>query len=551
MKKSLKHLIDFKKVDALLDGFYKSTGFVTAILDLEANVLSQSGWRPICTEFHRVNPGTFKNCVISDTELANKMASGAKYHSYKCLNGLVDVAMPIKIQGEHVANLFSGQFFLEEPDKDSFLRQAKQFGFDEDKYLDALSNVPVVSEEKVKTAMDFLHDMTQFISEQAYRQQEVIDLTRQLRRNEKDLRESQRIAQIGSWRLDVQTNQVFWTEELYNMYGFDPSLPPPPYTEHMKLFTPESWERLTTALSKTVATGIPYTLELETIRKDGSNGWMWVHGEANVDPGGKTKSLWGAAQEITNRKRAEEALKENEWLLREANAQKDKFFSIIAHDLRSPFNSILGLSHLIVDQLKEKDYDGLEEYANILLQSSQRAMNLLVNLLEWTRSKTGRIEYNPEYFELVDFIEETTPLFEDIARQKSITINRSLPSYVPVFADKHMIDTVLRNLISNAVKFTRQGGEVTISAARKQGEVYISVKDNGVGISKNRIEKLFRIDESESTKGTANEQGTGLGLILCKEFVEKHGGRIWVESVIDSGSAFTFTIPEKDSIPGL
>ncbi len=545
MKESIKHLIDFKKVDALLEGFYKSTGFVTAILDLEANVLSQSGWRPICTEFHRVNPGTFKNCVISDTELANKMASGAKYHSYKCLNGLVDVAMPIMIEGEHVANLFSGQFFMEEPDKDSFLRQAKQFGFDEEKYLDALSKVPVVSEEKVKSAMDFLHDMTQFISEQAYRQKEVIDLTRQLRRNEKDLRESQRIAQIGSWRLDVETNQVFWTEELYNMYGFDPTVPPPPYTEHMKLFTPESWERLSTALASTVATGTSYTLELETIKKDGSNGWMWVHGEAIVDTNGKTTSLWGAAQEITNRKRAEEVLKENEWLLREANAQKDKFFSIIAHDLRSPFNSILGFSQLIVDQLKEKDYDGLDEYANILLQSSQRAMNLLVNLLEWTRSKTGRIEYNPEHFELVDFVEQTMPLFEDIARQKSISINLLLPSYLLVFADKHMINTVLRNLISNAVKFTRQGGEVTISAARKQGEVSISVKDNGVGISKNRIEKLFRIDESDSTKGTANEQGTGLGLILCKEFVEKHGGRIWVESAIDTGSAFTFTIPEK------
>jgi len=243
----------------------------------------------------------------------------------------------------------------------------------------------------------------------------------------------------------------------------------------------------------------------------------------------------------------EQQLAEKNNELQKALSVKDRFFSIISHDLRSPFNSILGFSQLIVDQLKERDYAGLEEYANILLQSSQRAMNLVINLLDWSRTQTDRMDFNPEYFELVDFVNETILTFKGIATQKSITIHQSLPDFIPVYADKQMINTVLRNLISNAVKFTRQGGEVTILAARKQGEVSISVKDNGVGISKNRIEKLFRIDESESTKGTANEQGTGLGLILCKEFVEKHGGRIWVESAIDTGSAFTFTIPENDS----
>lgn len=137
--------------------------------------------------------------------------------------------------------------------------------------------------------------------------------------NEKDLRESQRISQVGSWRLDINTNQVTWTEELYKMYGFDPSLPPPPYTEHMKLFTAESWERLSKALANTRETGIPYTLELETVRKDGSNGWMWVHGEADVDQAGKILSLWGAAQDITRRKKAEAQLIETEQRLRLAN----------------------------------------------------------------------------------------------------------------------------------------------------------------------------------------------------------------------------------------
>lgn len=137
--------------------------------------------------------------------------------------------------------------------------------------------------------------------------------------NEKDLRESQRISQVGSWRLDINTNQVTWTEELYKMYGFDPSLPPPPYTEHMKLFTPESWGRLSKALALTRETGIPYTLELETVRKDGSNGWMWVHGEADADQEGKIVSLWGAAQDITWRKNGEARLEDTNQRLRLAN----------------------------------------------------------------------------------------------------------------------------------------------------------------------------------------------------------------------------------------
>ncbi|SHJ86307.1 PAS domain S-box-containing protein [Tangfeifania diversioriginum] len=181
-------LIDFEKVNTLLEGFNKTTGFVTAILDLEGNVLSKSGWRQICTQFHRVHPETSQRCTISDTELANKMGTGEKYHFYKCLNGLVDVAVPIVIKGEHIANLFSGQFFFEEPDVTFFKKQAEKYGFDEKHYLKVLAETPVVSKEKILAAMDFLLDMTQLISDMTYQKMEQMELNEAIRKSEERFR---------------------------------------------------------------------------------------------------------------------------------------------------------------------------------------------------------------------------------------------------------------------------------------------------------------------------------------------------------------------------
>ena len=182
------NLIDFEKVDTLLEGFNQSTGFVTAILDLDGNVLSKSGWRQVCTEFHRINPGTSKKCTISDTILAGQLAADKKYHFYKCLNGLIDVAVPIVIKGEHIANLFSGQFFFEEPNEHFFKEQAKKYGFDEERYLEALRKVPVISEVKVKVAMEFLQNMTQIISEMAFQKLEQTALNEELRTSEERYR---------------------------------------------------------------------------------------------------------------------------------------------------------------------------------------------------------------------------------------------------------------------------------------------------------------------------------------------------------------------------
>ena len=240
---------------------------------------------------------------------------------------------------------------------------------------------------------------------------------------------------------------------------------------------------------------------------------------------------------------SQKALKDRENSLRELNSTKDKLFSIIAHDLINPFNSIIGFSTVLTEQMKQKDYEGVEEYAEIIQDSSNRAMDLLSNLLEWSRSQTGRIVFNKVEYQLDHQIHETVLLLADTASVKSIKITSLIPAGFQVCAHKEMISTVLRNLISNAIKFTMPNGEIVVSAEKQKAEVVISVCDNGVGIQKEYLEKLFQISETHTSLGTDKEKGTGLGLMLCKEFIDKHEGRIWVESEVGKGSCFKFSLP--------
>ena len=278
--------------------------------------------------------------------------------------------------------------------------------------------------------------------------------------------------------------------------------------------------------------------------KEKDHVWLLVDAIPQIIVDGVVQQVVCTFINITDRKKAEQSLRESEIQLRELNATKDKFFSIIAHDLKSPFNAIIGFSELLVEQIREKDYEGIEEYAGYINTSSLRAMSLLSNLLEWSRTQIGRMNYTPEGIELNAIVNEVIELLTDPAKQKGIAISNTIPQNLIVFADKTMISTVLRNLVSNAIKFTISGGHVNLSAQQVDDELLVSVSDNGVGIRKEAIPNLFLIEESKSTSGTDKETGTGLGLILCKEFVEKHGGRIWAESEEGVGSTFKFTLPK-------
>lgn len=220
-----------------------------------------------------------------------------------------------------------------------------------------------------------------------------------------------------------------------------------------------------------------------------------------------------------------------------------KFLSIIAHDLRSPFSSIIGILDLLKMSLKEFNKAEVEEYVDIVYNSANNTLILLDNLLVWAVSQNKEKNFKPVKINLYDLLREEIENLRNLAEQKQITIMHSVGSDLNVTADLQMVKTVLRNLISNAIKYTGTNGEISINAKEDNQYVEVAIKDNGTGISPEIRKKLFKIDSLQSTPGTNNEKGTGLGLLLCKEFVELHGGSIWVESEAGKGSRFAFTLP--------
>src|SRR6056297_225946 len=216
--------------------------------------------------------------------------------------------------------------------------------------------------------------------------------------------------------------------------------------------------------------------------------------------------------------------------LEELNATKDKFFSIIAHDLKNPFNTVIGLSELLLYRYDNYDEEKIKEFIGQINKFSSNAYNLLDNLLQWARSQTGRIKVSPSDIDIEKLTQENISLLEDKAQQKNISLDSQVEPETFVYADSNMINTVIRNLISNAIKFTPDGGKIIIKAEESGEKIKFSVVDNGVGIAKEDIPKLFNLTTNYTSEGTNAEVGTGLGLILCKEFIEKNNGNIWVES---------------------
>ncbi len=329
-----------------------------------------------------------------------------------------------------------------------------------------------------------------------------------------------------TFRVKASNNEGIWNEEGASIK----LIVTPPYWE-------TSWFRIAALIVMAGLMYAVYRIRIRTIRNQNRRLELKVR-----------KRTTDLRKEITERKKIEAELRNSEEKLKELNANKDRFFSIIAHDIKSPFSALIGFARLLETDLKQSSPEEIEEGVNAISKSAKSIYDLLENLLEWSRLQIGHTKYSPVIFDIYKTTEDVIELLKPSANNKDISIENGLDAGTLVLADSYMISTVLRNLISNAVKFTKPGGNIRVNSIKYNGKLEVQVIDTGVGISEEDIQRLFRIEIAQSKIGTSKERGTGLGLILCKELVEKCGGELRVESELEKGSVFIFTLNTAETV---
>jgi PAS domain S-box-containing protein len=350
------------------------------------------------------------------------------------------------------------------------------------------------------------------------------------------------------WDWDLITDELYYSPQWWKQIGYEPTEIPA---------NSSLWEKLMHLDDKPLVDEIfkgalkkkqdSYKVEFRLLHKQGTYIPILSRGFITFDKTKKPIRVSGTNMDLSEQKKAEQALKESKQMLQIANATKDKFFSIIAHDLRGPLINIESFSELLIEGLRERDHLKYEKFLTLLHSSAKSAVCLLDNLLNWARSQTEQIIFNPRYLNCSAVIQKVLEGSKAIAKLKSISVNFIQSDEMKIYADQDMLMTILRNLISNSIKFTHSEGRIDIFIVRNREFIEITISDNGVGMNEDKRNRLFKLGTNTRTNGTENERGSGLGLVLCKEFIEKHGGKIWVESEKGKGSDFKFTLPLNKS----
>lgn len=349
----------------------------------------------------------------------------------------------------------------------------------------------------------------------------------------------------GVWEYIPSERKTIVDSGFLKLFGLQYDLKTQDANDWMSLIPMEDLEIINSKLNELIeGKSDNYSFEHRIKRTDGTIRWVISKGKRAND--GNTVKIIGTLTDITELKETEKKLKLYSDNLKKSNTAKDNLFSIIAHDLRNPFHTILGASELLASYSNEMNAEEIKETAQNIYRSASNVYNLLVNLLEWSRFQAGKFEVNKTQFNLCEIVNQVIELYAEQSERKKIRIHSQCEDNCNVFADKYMIESVVRNLISNSIKFTPSGKSIEIVCKNLNDDfAEFSVKDYGVGIPASIKSKLFQIDSQISTKGTEQEKGTGLGLVLCKDFIEKNGGTISFESEVGKGSLFKVTIPKK------
>lgn len=308
---------------------------------------------------------------------------------------------------------------------------------------------------------------------------------------------------------------------------------------------PDDLDKFLEKYQKAINNRQPFSIEFRLLGKHGNYEWMMINGTPRFSREHIFIGFIGSCTSIKSQKDYEVKIKKINSELLDINATKDKFFSIISHDLRSPLSGLMGILDIL-----SSSYDTLEEDEKLEIiteaaSTSKSTYSLVENLLEWSRIQSGKMSIEPEEIRLLPLMHNVEKLYHQNLKNKQINFVINVHPSLAIVADMKMTETILRNLLSNSIKFTNQGGTIAAMTESKDKEIILKIVDTGVGMSKEDVDKLFKMDIGHSTKGTEKESGTGLGLIICKDLVEKQGGRIWVESTVDKGSTFFVALPSN------
>lgn len=570
---SIEDIVDLKRLRILLERFTEATGFTTGFLDHPGlNILIATGWRDICTKFHREFPVSAANCMKSNRHLLDQLDEPGKVVIESCDNGLVDCAIPIIIMGKHIATLATGQLLLEEPDVERFRRQAKAFGFDEHEYLEALKDVPVVSEEKLRSVTEFLGEMSLIISELGYTnlliKEKAIHVENEIaerKRVEEGLKLSEekyrflaeKMADIV-WTLDLDFRTTYVSPSVERVLGFTPEERKRQTIEEM--IPPESLHRVQAIFLGELQREEEHiadpdrsvSVEVEYYRKDGSTIWMEITMKALRAPEGAMVGIYGVSRDISERKRAEEEKEKLQVQLVQAQKMESvgRLAGGVAHDFNNMLTVIIGRTELALKDvsLSERLRAGLVQIRNAAKSSTR----LTRQLLAFARKQI----MVPKLLDLNDTVASMLKMLRRLIGEHIDLVWMPGADLWPVKVDPGQIDQILANLCVNARdaitgvgKITIETENVTIDQAYCADHadfipglyVMLTVSDNGHGIEKDTINHLF--EPFFTTKEVGH--GTGLGLATVYGIVKQNEGFINVYSEPGKETAFQIYLPRS------